>query len=406
MATSTTLEKDQTAGGTPTLLRRLLGGVILVFLSSSFFSIAVNSIALGLIAILWIVVMVSERRFGVRPTPLDYFFLAYVVAEMLSTVFSYNREQSFMLSKRLLLIGIVYMLASLIDSTKSLKRAVVVLLGTASVVGCIGVLKLLFAPPEETVRLGIFQFYMTTSGMTMIAALMLLAFIAHPGTPARIRWAAVLAALPILISLYATVTRGSYLGFAAGAVVVALIRNKMLLIPLVAVVLLVVLFASPYVESRIKSIFDIHHPENASRMMLWKTGLRMWAEYPVFGIGDIDAHELYLQYMDPDDPAEHGHFHNVPMQFLVTLGTFGFIVVMAMFVQIVRVEWNAYRKLKQDWFAGSLALGALAVFTGFHVAGLTEWTFGDQEVVILFWISLGFTLAALRLTPPENQGSA
>lgn len=384
---------------------RLLAALLLIFLSSAYFSIAINSMALGGIAIVWIVVMMAERRFSVHPTPLDYFFLAYVIAELTSTLFSYNPAQSLLFSKRLLLIGIVYMLASLVDSMGMLKRAVVVLLGTASVVGWIGVLKLLLAPPEETVRLGIFQFYMTTAELMMIGALLFLPFIIHPGTPSKVRWAAVLGVVPVLISLYATVTRGSYLALAAGVVVVALVRNRKLLIPLVAIVVLMIVFAPPYVESRIKSIFDIHHYENASRIMLWKTGLKMWADYPVFGIGDIDMHELYLNYMDPEDPAQHGHFHNVPIQFLVTLGTVGFVVVLAMFAQIFRIEWRAYRKLKDDWFTGSIALGAIAVFTGFHVAGLTEWTFGDQEVVILFWITLGFTLAAVRLSSTKHKGS-
>jgi hypothetical protein len=32
---------------------------------------------------------------------------------------------------------------------------------------------------------------------------------------------------------------------------------------------------------------------------------------------------------------------------------------------------------------------------GLLVHGLTEWTFGDQEVATLFWISLGLSLAAV-----------
>jgi len=34
---------------------------------------------------------------------------------------------------------------------------------------------------------------------------------------------------------------------------------------------------------------------------------------------------------------------------------------------------------------------------------LTEWSFGDQEVVLLFWTTLGLTLAIGRLT---EKGSA
>ncbi|MBP1655187.1 MAG: hypothetical protein H6Q28_1743, partial [Bacteroidetes bacterium] len=41
-------------------------------------------------------------------------------------------------------------------------------------------------------------------------------------------------------------------------------------------------------------------------------------------------------------------------------------------------------------------LGALAVFVGVQVHGLTEWSFGDQEIAVLLWISLGLTMAVAR----------
>ena len=376
-----------------------------IFLSSTYFSIAVNSLSLGLMAICWAGIMISERRFLVRSTPLDYFFLAYVIAEFLSTAFSYRAAQSFEFSKRILLIGIVYFFATWITTDQAAKRAVAVLLGSATIVACIGVAKLAFSPPEEVVRLGIFQFYMTTSELMMIGLLLILPFAVHPETPRRIRSVALLALLPVGISLYATVTRGAYLAVAAGIIFIAIVRNKKLLIPLAVLILLVLLFAPPYVESRIKSIVDLNHPENASRLMLWKTGLRIFADHPIVGIGDIDVHDLYLHYMDPGDPAQHGHMHNIAMQILVTLGLVGFIAVAAMFFRIVQTEWRVWKRVHNDWFRGSVALGALAVFVGFQVNGLTEWSFGDQEVVILFWISLGMAIAVGSLPPVKIPAS-
>ena len=386
-------------------LRLVMVAAMYIFLASTYFSIAVNSIALGLMALCFAGIMINERRFLVRPTPLDYFFLAYVIAEILSTVFSYRAAQSFEFSKRILLIGIVYFFATWIATDQAAKRAVAVLLGAATIVACIGVAKLIFSPPEEVVRLGIFQFYMTTSELMMIGLLLLLPFAVHPGTPRRVRIAAVVALLPVSISLYATVTRGAYLAVAAGIVFIALVRNKKLLIPLLVIVLVMIFFAPPYVESRIRSIWDLNHPENASRLMLWKTGLRMFADHPIVGIGDIDVHDLYLRYMDPGDPAQHGHMHNIAMQFLVTLGIVGFVAVTAMFVRIVQTEWRVWKRVRADWFRGSVALGALAVFVGFQVDGLTEWTFGDQEIVILFWLTLGLSLAVGDLPALGSPGA-
>ena len=378
-------------------LRMALLAVTCIFLSSTYFSIAVNSLSLGCMAILWIAMMVSDRRVRIRRTPLDWFFLAWACAELIATALSENPAQSILFAKRLLLVGIVYLLASEVESRGEARLFVAVVLGTAGVVALYGVAKLLFAEPEANGRLGIFQFYMTTSEVMMIAFLLLVPFVIHPGTPPRYRIAAGVLLLPVAIALYGTVTRGAYLATAAGMVLIALVRNKKLLVPLVVLILVMMFFAPPYVESRIRSIVDLHHPDNVTRIMLWKTGLRILADHPVFGVGDIDLHDTYVRYADPGDPAQHGHLHNVVLQLFVTLGIVGGTVVLALFVVAARSEWRVYRSVRDDWFGGSFTLGALAVFVAMQVMGLVEWSFGDQEVVTLFWVTLGLTLAIGRI---------
>jgi O-antigen ligase len=203
--------------------------------------------------------------------------------------------------------------------------------------------------------------------------------------------------VPILVSLYATVTRGAYLAAAGGLFCIAFVRNKRLLVPLIVFTVILLVFAPPYVQERLRSIVDINHPENASRLMLWAAGLRIFADHPIVGVGDIDLHDLFVQYLPLQTSIPWGHEHNVPMQILVTLGSVGLIVVVAMFVKILVTEWKVYKKLKDDWLGGSFALGAVAVFVGFLIMGLTEWSFGDQEVVLLLWSTLGITLGLERV---------
>jgi O-antigen ligase len=381
----------------PQWLGHVLVAAATMFLSSLFFSIAVNSLSLGLMALAWLGIMLVQRKNLIISAPLDWFFLAYVAAELLSTVFSVRPEQSLLFSKRLLLIAVVYFFASMTTSEKRARWYITVLLGSAAIVALIGVLKLIFADPETTRRLGIFQFYMTTSELMMMAALLVVPFIIHPKTPGNVRWGAFIGLLPIMISLYATVTRGAYLATAAGLLFIAFVRNRKLLVPFLVVVVLFAVFAPPYVQDRLKSIVDLAHPENASRLTLWSAGLKIFADHPIVGVGDIDLHELFVQYSPPGSELPWGHLHNVLLQLLVTLGTVGFLAVVAMFVRIFVVEWRIYKKVRDDWLTGSFVLGALAVFVGFQINGLTEWSFGDQEVVLLFWTTLGLTLALGKL---------
>ena len=122
-------------------------------------------------------------------------------------------------------------------------------------------------------------------------------------------------------------------------------------------------------------------------------------------VGDIDLGEIIAHHMRPDDPIERlGHMHNIVMQFLVTLGAIGLTVILILFTAIVIAESRILRRVRPQWFAHGIVLGSIAVFTGFQIAGLTDWTFGDQEVVILFWISVGLALAANHFVPEETAG--
>ena len=368
-----------------------------LFLASAFISIAVNSLALGAMALCWVLVMVLEKRWTVSPTPLDYFFLAYVVAELLATVFSVSPGESLYVSRRVLLIAVVYYFASCVETRTEAKRAVGALLVPAVLVATVGVFKLVLGGPGENTRLEIFQFYMTTSQLMMIALLLILPFAVHRGAPRAVRLAAGAALIPVGISLYATVTRGAYLAAAAGVVLIACVRNWKVLILLAILAGAIALFAPPYVTARLQSIVDLHHPENEARLLLWSTGLKIFADHPVTGVGDIDLGALLRQYAGPGYSGQWGHLHNVAIHVLVTLGILGALAVLVLFVRIGVEEWRIYRRVKADWFAGSFALGAFAVFIGFQVNGLTEWSFGNQMVVILVWVTLGITLALGRI---------
>jgi O-antigen ligase len=385
-------------------MRSVLVALALIFLASLFFSIAVNSLALALMALAWIALMAAEKRWVVQRTPLDFYFLAWVLAEIVSTVQSVNPAQSLFFSRRLLLIGIVYFFATEAVNLNFAKKSLAVMLLGAAIAAVYGVLYY-FLGPENIQRLGIFQIYMTTSTLMFMSGLLLIPFVIHPGTPTKVRWWAGVALVPVLLALYATVTRGAYLAVSVGFLLIALLRNKKLVIVLLVVIVVVFILAPPYVIGRLQSIVDLHHPENLTRIAMWKTALRIFADHPWFGIGDVDVRETYLLYKDADDPAEHGHLHNVMIQLLVNLGIVGLLAVAALFVRIFVVEWKVFRKVKSSWFEGSVALGALALFTGFQVNGLVEWSFGDQEVVIMLWVSLGLSLAMGRLAESGRDGT-
>lgn len=165
------------------------------------------------------------------------------------------------------------------------------------------------------------------------------------------------------------------------------------------------LFLSKVKRSRIASIFDPYNQSNFTRMELWRAGLKMFAEHPVFGVGDIDLGKLYIKYKNYYDKELLGHMHNNYIHFLVTLGSFGFIIVMFLLIKIFLLNIKIYNSVKNIPFASSYALGTLVGFVSFLFAGLTEWNFGDQEIITLVWFTLGLNLSIYFLYRKENLKS-
>ena len=383
--------------------------LLVVFLLCSAFSIALTQIGYFSALILWTGKMVYRKQWMVPRTPFDRFFLAYAAAEILATIFAAEKLYSLLyLQRRLLIIPIVYTLAGNITSTRQLK-----VLFTALVTSAVGVALWSFRTVvihfgdflQFHRRLGEFQIYMTAGGIQMISLLLILPFILHQGTPKKIRLVSIAAIVPLLVNLFFTFTRSSWLGFITGVIIIGSLKTRKVLLALVALMAVVFLLSTPEMrERRMYSLVDPYHPDNISRLHMWTTGLRAFADHPLFGVGDVGMETIWSQYADPGWGTE-GHLHNNVMMWLVTLGIVGCAVLVALFVKIWIVVWRAQKRLREDWFAGSLALGALAVLAGFHVNGLFEWNFGDAEIIMLVWAIVGLVLAALKLADTSPAGS-
>lgn len=145
-------------------------------------------------------------------------------------------------------------------------------------------------------------------------------------------------------------------------------------------------------RSRLQSIFDPYLPSNFVRLALWRAGLKIFSDYPIFGVGDIDLAEYYKQYKRDFDKEIQGHMHNNFIHFLVTLGLVGFLVLMYLFVKIILMDLKIIRETKAIPFVSSYALGTFAVFCAFLVSGLTELNFWDQEITTLIWFTFGLNI--------------
>ena len=127
---------------------------------------------------------------------------------------------------------------------------------------------------------------------------------------------------------------------------------------------------------------------------MWKSGLAMWRERPILGVGPGGVKRDYVRYAREEAVKKRtGHVHNTPLQILVERGVLGLAawLWLAFYADAVRRP----RRLPMDATAErALVVGAIASITGFLIGGLSEYNFGDSEEVMVAWVIMALPWAA------------
>jgi O-antigen ligase len=197
-------------------------------------------------------------------------------------------------------------------------------------------------------------------------------------------------------------TRSVWLGAIVGLAVVIFLMPRKIVTGVLLPMILVATLASGLIYHRLAMSLEEGFAPDTSRLdMLW-TGLGMIRDNPLFGVGpERIAVEFPRYYAGTNDLSNfyYGHLHNNVLQIgaergLLCLAAFLWLifVIYAQLVRMLRTSDDATR-----W----AALSAISAFTGFLVAGLFEYNFGDSEVLLLllFILSVPYGLAGRKSQP-------
>jgi O-antigen ligase len=215
--------------------------------------------------------------------------------------------------------------------------------------------------------------------------------------------------LAINAAIFASLTRGAWLGLAAGLVLLTALRAPRWMAAVPAVVVLFLLAAPLPLVARAVSTVDPLDPSNYDRLAMAEAGLRMVAERPLVGIGPELVEERYPLYRNPTAYRLWvPHLHDSFLQVAAERGLPSLAGLLAMMAAPFVAAWRLYRREggrlgpRADLWAGTL--GALVAF---NVAGLFEHNWGDTEVqrLALFVVALPFCLAARERRSEPADGS-
>ena len=219
---------------------------------------------------------------------------------------------------------------------------------------------------------------------------------------AAIGWSAL--ALASLFIVIASLSRGAWLGLASGAAVGAgltlvagarpsrrfLLASAALLAIAVAVAMLTPMRSA--VLTRVGQIADTRAETSRTRIELWRSSLRMFADHPVLGVG-LDA---FLAAFPPYRTAELTRIewggtpakaHNDAIQILATQGILGGLAALAILVLAAAGLGGIARRGPPEAASAAIAAGAgLAAYVGSSLVGFGSVSSSLLAAALAGWI--------------------
>ncbi|HEX6186828.1 MAG TPA: O-antigen ligase family protein, partial [Pyrinomonadaceae bacterium] len=222
----------------------------------------------------------------------------------------------------------------------------------------------------------------------------------------RNRWGLLLTLALAMLSaaLLLTIVRASWLSFLISATLIVLLglrRRALLVVGLCAVPLV---FAGLFLlqQKRNVGFFDPKDDSIRWRQTVQREGLRLLVSSPrhlLFGVG-IDSVKAHWREWNLFDQGRRpkGHMHSDYLQIALERGVPALIAWLALMALYARMLWRLRRRLsKENWIERGLVLGALGGLVGFMISGLVHYNWGDSEVVMIFYMIMGLSLALDRL---------
>lgn len=378
-------------------------------------SIAVSSIAFGCWLGLWLIKIIltgnisPDRIFFTELKTINIFILLYVFFEILSRFFAVYPEGAFANLKRLLLFLIFFVSIIEITDKKSLYRILFTNIFLIALISLFELGQYIYKFSElisrmsfSEIRIDYFNYPLTTAEIKMMSLLSVFPLLFIKYNFKVEKKYLILLLIPVFVSMILTQSRNVLLATFVCFVIFGIILNRKFLYSMIIIIVLAYfILPSGYVD-RIKSIADINHPSNASRLNMWNVGLRMFADHPLTGTADSHILEIYETYKKPEYQSEGVHLHSNFIMILATTGIFGFIAFILMFTFMFIKQIKIYRKENNDTDR-MLILGSLLVMISFQISGIFEWSFGDHEVMTVFFFLISVPFVIFKLNSPDKS---
>jgi len=191
----------------------------------------------------------------------------------------------------------------------------------------------------------------------------------------------------LLVCLFLTFSRGSWLGFACSLLFMALLTGRLRRFALLALLCAGLILFLPGIKER--AAFTFQPYGDSDRFSIWATAFRMIRENPLLGKGIGTFMDFFSRYT-PSAYAQYAH--NCYLQIWAETGVFSLISFLAFLVLSFIRCIGLYRKGRNN-----VMLGLCCGLFGFLVHSFFDTHLYSLQLAVLFWSVFGIIYGIMRL---------
>lgn len=341
---------------------------------------------------LLIAVLYKHKFTVIIKTPINKYVFFYISFSFFTLIFSPNVESGLQyLATTLALFLFFLVLLNVIKSIKHYKIIIYSFIGSNLFLSMLALYQLLFQnilyfgrySTETSTGEKIWRVSATFDDPNVAATFMFvgilftLGVIIYSREKLVLKILLVISLIPSIAGIIATFSRSGWVSLIAGIIVLVLFQKNKKYILYTLIVSIIIfgafLIYTPYGEfitSRFESIFEIMSDVSIrTRVFMAVSGIWMFLDNPIFGIGYRGFPVLYDYYIHPETPRVLLHMkesHTLFITLLAETGLIGVSIVFLWFKRVFKDNISFIRKVR-DPFLISILISSFATFVALNI---------------------------------------
>jgi len=386
----------------------LIGAFLILFVFWSPISITGTQTAVSFALLFWVVRMFVMRKFSLVKNPLNIPIAGFLFVAGTGVVTAVDFRLSLRGYASLGWMLIFFLTVNNVRDVTQFKRLIRILILIITIAGAYAIFQhftridffgnVKYLQKSLARSPGFFDSPQTFGNYILLALPIVIGLSFYSNTVREKRWLQ-LSSLIILSAIIFSYVRGVWLGIIGGLIFMGILRSKkMLLFVLIGILVCsmsLALFPSSRFTRRVMETFKSERPIG-DRLYFWEGSLRIVNDYPITGVGWKGFRKVYPKYKPAEGRQLVSFAHNNFIDVAVQSGFLGLGIFLWLLVTIYKVGFHIFKELEDGYFKG-ISWGFLGSLTAFLIAGMSQYNFGDSEVVMLFYFLLGMVMIIPRI---------